>query len=347
MHTFLFISHCRYSRMSNTKRHPLINNTLNLFKQSSSKRSKMAAETTATPDSAMLHTDEPRGKKRSSSESGDEGAKYARSTSSKDLPTECPSAEFNKADASLGVVPFTRASLERYGNLKYGEDYIVGEEGIGFRIDNRLLANILTFVALTLPDSSDWRKGAKDSFAAAASMLGNGFCVIPDRRLDKLRDVALTCHSLYPLVAEKHILPTEEIKPEFNSISGFNYRSERLLEDTPLTIPQSETVMDGTNGQVCVKGQVESGDARLWIKVYRDKENDLGFHADMMAGMVRRMLAADVRRRDDVAHLILMGCLLADAHAWKIHHYSSSPVEQTVDITPALEKLRGWHALLC
>lgn len=85
--------------------------------------------------------------------------------------------------------------------------------------------------------------------------------------------------------------------------------------------------MPDTNGQVSVYGN------HLHINLYH-RDNDTGFHPDMIAAIVRGLVTDDV-----VKQIILLGNIFADCHAWYIHHYSDSPIEQLADIQPALDRV--------
>jgi len=113
-----------------------------------------------------------------------------------------------------------------------------------------------------------------------------------------------------------------------SSVTMFNYRWERIGNMKRRALPTTDgAVMENTNGQVKREGDY------LWFNVYH-RENDLGFHPDMIAAVVHSLTGLEEVRR-----FIRMACLFADCHAWKIHHYSDSPIEQAIDILSALVSL--------
>ena len=72
----------------------------------------------------------------------------------------------------------------------------------------------------------------------------------------------------------------------------------------------------------------------LWINTYWNG-NDLGFHPDAVMATVMALLGQDERDRKKC----LLALLLIDLHAWKIHHYADSPVEQNLDISEVLREI--------
>jgi len=240
---------------------------------------------------------------------------------------------FDEPAGRIGV-PLYKVSLDESG---VAEDKVCPEAFAGTLLVAYALA---TTASNTLP-----RRYARAAYAAAVR---SSFGGVAARGLDKLSyfdgteeewleiephavNLAVNGRDAYPITTPA---VRNSAEPMLHDSEVFNYRAFRLNVDAYcfLNRPLEEGVVKGTNDQVTLDMTTFPNTVIMWVNVYHSG-NSRGFHSDTIAALGERLLVdADAKRR------VHLACLLADVHAWRIHQYCEAPDEQSLDMTPALQR---------
>jgi len=97
--------------------------------------------------------------------------------------------------------------------LSYRGFLQLGRVGFPIYESDRMLADILVYVAVTTPANSDERKAARSLFAQAAHTLGVTVCKpLTDLQLNDFEALVVQVHEQYPLIPETHVKAKDAIK---------------------------------------------------------------------------------------------------------------------------------------
>lgn len=286
------------------------------------------------------------------------------------LSTDISVARFPCAlyNASLGAIPFGDSAFAgidgfRTSRDEYNAAYMVQTDENAYNytdasppLSRQTAIDMLRVLVLIAPRGSDSQKKALLFYQAALEVLTvpNDLWTFDAVHLEELATELLNAYEWQESYGSR--VPAVTGNEAFESKASYNYREKRL-NGMQTTGPRQSTAgrvcsLGGPGGSSTQAAYFNDTNNQVWIdhigflhwRPYH-KKNDLGFYPDAAMAFVRDSFPVTDTSDAYACYLLHQGVVWADVHAWLMHQYSFSPLEQAVDPTMAVARahVEAWR----